>query len=142
MTSLQKSIKQIPANLGYYINVGDCRDYYYQQNGTDAAPSLGTNAYAQSTIKFGPTAANICTLMQTAGSVIFKDMGKTLLSSSRVFRKVQLMTSTNSLVNGGTSGVGGVDVSPTNYLTGYIELPGTGGAQSGVVAVTPVARLG
>jgi hypothetical protein len=141
MTSLQKAIKQIPANLGYYINVGDCRATYYQQNGTDDAPSLGTNVYAQSTINFGP-ATNICTLMATAGSVVFRDMGKTLLSSSRVFRKVQLLTSTNSLVNGGTAGVGGVDVAPTNYLTGYIELPGTGGDQSGVVAVTPVARLG
>jgi hypothetical protein len=141
MTSLQKAIKQIPANLGYYINVGDARTTYYQQNGTDAAPALSTNLYAQSTVRFGP-ATNLCTLMATAGSVIFRDMGKTLVSSSRVFRKVQLLTSTNSLTNGGTAGVGGVDVAGVNYLTGYIELPGTGGENSGVVAITPVARLG
>jgi hypothetical protein len=142
MTSLQKTIKQIPANAGYYINVGDVRTTYYQQNGTDAAPLISSNLYAQSTVKFGPTATNICTLMAAGGSVIFRDMGKTLVSSTRVFRKVQLLTSTNSLVNGGTAGVGGIDSPFTNYLTGYIELPGTGGNSTGAAPTTAVARLG
>ena len=135
MTSLLSYTKQIPANAGYYINVSDARTTFYQNNGTDAAPLVSSNAYSQST-------ASISTSLATAGSAVFKDMGKTLTSSSRVFRKVQLVMSTNSLVNGGTEGVAGVDVAPTNYLTGYIELPGTHGYSSGSGSYTPVARLG
>jgi hypothetical protein len=137
MTSLLRKEKQIPLNLGYYINVGDIRTTLYQNNNTDAAPLISANVYARST-----TTSNLSTLFATAGSAVLKDMGKTLMSSGRVFRKVQLVTSTNSLVNGGTEGVGGVDSAPTNYLTGYIELPGTHGDSSGSGSYTAVARLG
>lgn len=146
MTSLLRREKQIPQNLGYYINVGDARTTFYVNTGTDAAPTISANIYARSTTLYAPGTTSpssfICTLIGTAGSVVFKDMGKTLLSSSRVFRKVQFVASTNSLVNGGTSGVGGVDTAFSNYLTGYIELPGAGEVESGSGAFTPVARLG
>jgi hypothetical protein len=147
MTSLLRKEKQIPQNMGYYINVGDARATFYINQGTDALPSISANNYARSTLFYSPGTTSpssfICTLLATAGSVVFKDMGKTLLSSGRVFRKVQFVASTNSLVNGGTEGVGGIDVAFSNYLTGYIELPGTHGATSGMDAVTtPVARLG
>jgi hypothetical protein len=134
MSSLQSGLKQIPSNAGYYIPVADCRTTFYQNNGTDAAPQISSNVYGRSSIT--------STLINAAGAGVFRDMGKTLVSSSRAFRKVQLLTSTNSLVNGGTEGVGGVDTAPTNYITGYIELPGTGGALQGSGSFTPVARLG
>lgn len=133
MTSLQTRLKQIPLNDGFYINVADCRTTFYLNRGTDELPLISTNIYAQST----PTSS----LVGTAGRGIFRDMGKTLLSAGRVFRRVQLMTSTNSVLLGGTDGVGGVDVAPFNYLTGYIELPGQG-TGSGTGLPTPVARLG
>jgi hypothetical protein len=128
MTSLQSGLKQIPANAGYYITVADARTTFYQNNNTDAAPLISANLYSRSSIN--------STIIATAGGV-FKDMGKTLLSSGRAFRKVQLVTSTPT-----TEGVGGVDVAPTNYITGYIELPGTHGYSSGSGSYTPVARLG
>lgn len=133
MTSLQTRLKQIPANDGFYITVGDARTSFYLNRGTDELPLISTNIYAQST----PTSS----LVGAAGRGIFRDMGKTLLSAGRVFRKVQLMTSTNNVLLGGTDGVGGVDVAPFNYLTGYIELPGQG-TGSGTGFPTPVARLG
>jgi hypothetical protein len=133
MTSLTSFTKQIPANAGYYINVADCRDSVYSNFGTDEAPRISTNVYSQSSIT--------SSYMTTAGNAIFKDMGKTLVSSSRVFRKVQLVVSTGFVVSGGSSGVGGVDNSPVNYLTGYIELPGQHGS-GGSFDATPVARLG
>jgi hypothetical protein len=147
MTSLLRREKQIPQNLGYYINVGDARATFYINQGTDAAPSISSNNYARSTLLYAPGTTSpssfICTLLATAGSVVFKDMGKTLVSSQRVFRKVQFVASTNSLVNGGTEGVGGIDTAFSNYLTGYIELPGTGALTTGLDALTtPVARLG
>jgi putative flippase GtrA len=140
MSSLQSELKQIPANAGYYIKVGAITTAantttFYANYGTDALPNISNNVYALSSVT--------STFLVNAGSAVFRDMGKTLVSSSRAFRKVQLLTSTNSLVNGGTAGVGGVDAAPTNYITGYIELPGTGGgALQGSGSFTPVARLG
>jgi len=143
MTSLQSGLKQIPANAGYYIAVATATSKVYSNVGTDAAPNLSNGAF-QSSIS-SATKSNV-----VAAGTVFRDHGKTLLSASRVFRKVQLLVSSNSLVNGGTDGVGGVSyetaaASPsvqTAYLTGYIELPGTGGYSTGSDSYTPVARLG
>ena len=137
MTSLISGVKQIPSNQGYFINVGDMRTTFYQNNGTDELPLISANVYARST-----TTSALSTMFATGGNAILKDMGKNLMSSGRTFRKVQLVMSTGSLVAGGTEGVGGMDVlnAPTNYLTGYIELPGQHGITAGFF--TPVARLG
>jgi len=70
-------------------------------------------------------------------------MGKTVLSSTRTFRKVQLVLP-NSV---STNGVGGNAPGGTNaytsigedWLTGYIEL-GFGGGGAGTIA--PVAHYG
>jgi len=130
--------KQLRINSGYYINVGDARTSFYQNNGTDVAPLISANVLARSTL------GGISTILTTAGSAVFRDHGKNLVSSGRTFRKVQLMVSTGVAFGGtaaGTDGVGGSDSAPTNFLTGYIELPG---ASSGTVGslCTPVARLG
>ena len=130
--------KQLRTNAGYYINVADTRTTFYQNNGTDAAPLISSNTYARSGV------SGVSTLLATGGSAIFRDHGKNLTSSGRTFRKVQLMVSSGVIYGGvsaGTDGVGGVDTAPTNYLTGYIELPGTS-TNSGTALCTPVARLG
>jgi hypothetical protein len=138
MTSLQTRIKQIPANDGYYIGIASCRDTFYVNAGTDSAPQISTNLWARST--------NTSTILNTAGC-IFRDMGKTVTSTGRVFRKVQLLVSSPF-----SEGVAGQPLSATNlsdYLSGFIELPGTGGMSSGfgngagaAGPFTPVARLG
>lgn len=140
MTSLQTRIKQIPANDGFYITVAPgARATFYANTGTDSLPLFDNRPVISSMASAG---AYLSTTVNAAGA-IFRDMGKSIVSSGRSFRKVQLMVSTGqSLNNNGTDGVAGADVAPTNYLTGYIELPsfGTVGGNSG--AVTPVARLG
>ncbi len=139
MTSLTSFTKQIPANGGYFIKVGAITTgtaaaptaTFYQNIGNDELPNITTNPYAISSAT--------STFLVAAGSAVFKDMGKTLMSSGRTFRKVQLVVSTLL-----TEGVGGADNIPTNYLTGYIELPGQHGITSSVppLGFTPVARLG
>lgn len=147
MTSLQTGLKQIPANAGYYITVATAQTTVYSNTGTDAAPTFNNGVF-QSTVSVATVSHLPAT--ELAAGVVFRDHGKTLVSASRVFRKVQLMVSTNSLVNGGSDGVGGAGyeaaaASPTTltpYITGYIELPGTGGYSTGTGSFTPVARLG
>ena len=147
MTSLQSSWKQVDTRAGYYVNVASCQGSFYYNAGTDNVPLISTNPWALST--------NTSTILASAGRAVFRDHGKTLVSSGRVFRKVQLLVSTNSVLNGGTDGVaGGSGTGPANsggdgvqpsYLTGLIELAGqsTGsGAGSVLGSFTPVARLG
>jgi len=149
MTSLLTHRKQIPTNGGYYINVGNCSaTFYANTSGSDSAPTFN-NAAMLSSLSTS-LKANYSTLIATAGSAIFRDHGKTLVSSGRVFRKVQLMVSTGNTegVGGAADGVNsGVGSQPSGYLTGYIELPGLGGESSGptsntAASFTPVARLG
>ena len=138
MTSLLTNLKQVPANAGFYITVADCRSTFYTSIGSDSAPLFSTNIYARSTVT--------STLLATGGTAVFRDHGKALVSSGRVFRKVQLMVSSGQVTNGGSDGVGGIDLGPgvtPGYITGYIELPG----HSSLVPLaagsfTPVARLG
>jgi hypothetical protein len=142
MTSLQSGLKQIPSNAGYYITVALAQTTVYSNTGTDAAPTFNNGAF-QSTVSVA-TVSHLPDTELAAGKV-FRDHGKTLLSAGRVFRKVQLLISTNALVNGGTDGVGGQSYEnnlTSPYITGYIELPGTGGLSSGTGQATPVARLG
>jgi hypothetical protein len=137
MTSLQSGLKQIPLNGGYYINVASVFTTTALNTGTDAAPNFSVGAF-QSTVSTGQISTNVC----TAGQAVFRDMGTTIVSSTRVFRKVQLLRNTSSLVLGGTDGVTGNSSTPGAYLTSFIELPGTGGYSSGTGTITPVARLG
>ena len=142
MTSLQTEVKQNHGDSGYFINVADIRGTIYGYNPTAGAATFSTAVWAIATAAVPYYSPFLQSSLALAGGAVLKDMGKTVVSSLRTFRKVQLVTSTNSLVKGGTEGVGGVDVAPTNYITGYIELPGTHGYSSGSGSYTPVARLG
>lgn len=137
MTSLISQTKQIPANAGYYITVAAAGTTVYANAGTDELPVL-SNPIMASTLN----AAGVYGTVNAAGAVL-KDMGKTLVSSGRVFRKVQVVANTSAAAVPGkeTGGVGGVDVAPTAYITGFIELPGQHGS-GGYAPTTPVARLG
>jgi hypothetical protein len=130
MSSLQSARKQIPANGGYYITLDTVLPCVF--SGTDSAPVLTTVA----------TGSTIAT------GVVLRDMGKTVVSSGRVFRKIQVLANTSSILVGGTDGVQTGAKEAAAYNTGFIELPGTGGMSSGVLAgtaagtVAKVARLG
>ena len=130
MTSLLTSSRQVSNDSGYYIPVGSCVGKIFSYNNTTglvgAAATWATNAQISTAF-----------YVSSAGAGILRDMGKTVVSSGRTFRKVQLVLSTPN-----TFGVGGP--APTtsvgeDYLTGYIEL-GISGLAYGTVA--PVAAYG
>ena len=70
------------------------------------------------------------------GAGKLRDLGKTLLSSGRMFRKVQLVVPNTATLS--TFGVeGGANTSPNvDYLTGYIELGWEGNGQAAPVVRT------
>ena len=141
---MSSGFKQLNTGYSYYVNVGSLISTFYTNSGTDAAPFFSTNIYAQSTVT--------STLLRTAGAAALRSHGKAIVSSGRVFRKVQLMVSSGQVTTGGTDGVGGIDLGPgvtPGYITGYIELPGQGvgsGVGTGAAATagvfSPVARIG
>jgi hypothetical protein len=91
--------------------------------------SFATAAWAQ-----GGTTPNAATstISAIASGGVLRDMGKSVVSAGRVFRKVQLLHSTVS--TGGVAGPAGATTNPyVDYLTGYIELASgvTNGGQPG-----------
>jgi hypothetical protein len=135
MTSLQTSIRQA-APSDYYIPLADLRGPASQAGVILAYRSdvaqFSTNAWAAYPLAGG---GRFSTLVAAAGVGLLKDMGKTIISANRTFRKIQLVA--NGAGSSSTFGVAGDVTTSADYLTGYIELgfEGTG-------APAKVARFG
>ena len=156
MTSLLAGIKQNNADLGYFMPVSSLQGIVYAiTNGSGAGGSFqqaGFNFAGTATVQQAfwalPTAATVngvaspyatngnpyLSSINGAGAGLLKDMGRTVISAGRTFRKVQLVVN-NSQRNGAnfalsTNGVAGqISTTPVqDFLTGYIELgfDGTG----------------
>jgi hypothetical protein len=129
MTSLLTSSRQVSADSGYYIPVGNCERLIYAYNPTAGVSTFSSAVWASRGSVTVP-------YISSAGAGVLKDLGKTIVSSGRTFRKVQLVLSANTFGVAGPSpsaGFGGED-----YLTGYIEL----GLGASVGSVAPVAQYG
>jgi len=149
MTSLLAGIKQNNADLGYFMPVSSLQGIVYAiTNGSGAGGSFlqgGFNTAGTATVSqaawclpsVAPYATNgnpYLSSINGAGAGLLKDMGRTVVSAGRTFRKVQLVVN-NSQRNGAnfalsTNGVAGaISTTPVqDFLTGYIELgfDGTG----------------
>ena len=150
MTSLLSHTKQNHNDGGYYINVGSLIGLIYQRGEPSGNTGLlgGTFSTAswcysttQNAVPGGFTAFS--TTLANAGRTILKDLGRTVVSSNRTFRKIQYVVP-NSLANS-TFGVSGQTTTGESYLTGYIEL-GFGEGQAAGPGVAggpaPVAHYG
>lgn len=131
MTSLLSNQKVNVNDIGYFINLGDLRGKIYQRtepsgNTGTLGGSFSTATWANSSLVGGTMAASgwLSTSLATAGSAILRDMGRTIVSSSRTFRKVQYVVPANKAAS--TFGVSGTTINGESYFTGYIEL-GLGG---------------
>ena len=126
MSVLTRSFKQ---TNGYFVPLADIRANLLSysggsgQGGDYKVGSLTPAVWANS-----PTVGAASTLVQVANRALLKDMGKTVVSANRTFRKVQLVVPGLS-----TSGVTEVSGDAT-YLSAYLELPGAGGMAGGMVA--------
>ena len=155
MTSLLAGIKQNNTDLGYFMPVSSLQGIVYSINyGSGSGGSFaqgGFNGAGTATVQqaawclpsVAPYATNgnpYLSSINGAGAGLLKDMGKTVVSAGRTFRKVQLVVN-NSQRNGanfalstnGVAGVGTYQAGTTtsavqDFLTGYIELgfEGTG----------------
>lgn len=142
MTSIGADIKQIPNDARFFVPLSSLA-YLGAVNARDASTGVLTQARwltSDGTNKSPAGAGNGTTFLSSVngpGAGKLKDLGKTYISASRAFRKVQLVWYGTGA--GSTFGVNGAaNTSPDNdYLTGYVELGWEG---NGVPA--PVARMG
>jgi hypothetical protein len=98
------------------IGTGTAGGPFLTNAGTETAPSLSTNVHSVSSFT--------STLLGTGN--ILKDMTKTLVSSGRVFRKVQIVVAGLGGVAGVTGTGPGLGANP-DYYTGYVEVPSADG---------------
>lgn len=152
MSSVPPHIKTIPSEGAYYINVGSLNRKIYNYDPARGATAFSTATWADS--DGSNPSANYQAPLGTVGTAILRDLGKTVVSSLRTFRKVQLVTS--SLSSGTSIGapVGSqnaanvASIPGEEYFTGYIEIVGAFGRGPGNVGgnnangLAPVARLG
>ena len=139
MTSIPARIRtNTPA---YYMPLSSLDGLIYAYNGTAGAVPFTNATWASS----GATQANATyySSVRAAGAGILRDLGKQVISSGRVFRKVQLVVrqvgaSPSTTVS--TFGVAGTNTGAAanqDYLTGYMEL-----GFDGLGPATPVAQYG
>ncbi len=119
MTSLTSNPKQIDSQSGYFVPLADLRTSILAYNATAGQVTFSTAAWAALT---PAGSGGISTLIADVGRGILKDMGKTVVSSLRTFRKVQLVVPQAQAPS--TFGVAGRQGTTPNedYLTGYIEM--------------------
>lgn len=132
---------------GYYVPLATLEDKIFARveptsndtgiNGGSFSTARWATTYAKG--GFGnATVGNVyLSSILTAGAGVLRDMGRTVVSANRTFRKIQLVTSGRGSTLS-TFGVGGlVGSNPVeDYLTGYIELGFDGNSGA------PVAHYG
>ncbi len=139
MTSVPAFLKQIPSDSRNFVPVSSLA-YPGGINSLNTTTGvLATAAWSGSGQAPGNTTGGSGTKYTSSingpGSGKLRDMGKTYVSSGRVFRKVQLIVPNTQVTS--TFGVeGNQNTTPTiDYLTGYIEL-----GWEGAGTPAPVAR--
>ena len=138
--------KQTGYDHAYFMPLSSLQGaiYTYTGNsGNGGAVTKGAFApavWATSLTRYGYTAGTTgsgntyLSSINGIGAGMLKDMGTTVVSSSRTFRKVQLIAPSLA------GGVNGDRTTAGNYLTAYIELA-TGNAVATAAAPAPVAYL-
>ena len=140
MTSIPAFIKQIPSDARNFVPISSLLypggvNALNATNGqlTTAAWAVNPAVYAGG-ISLGTRYASS---INGPGAGKLRDMGKTYMSSGRVFRKVQVVVPNTQATS--TFGVEGkTATTPTeDYLTGYIELGWEGAGTPAPVARAP-----
>jgi hypothetical protein len=126
MTSVSsEGFKQVPAGSGYLtvmstINVTNVYAPTFTQSGSGGAFTVAApTAYPWLT---GSNASSNISSALTFGKVI-RDMGRTQISSGRVFRKFKAVSG----VNNGTTSTGDFAGGDSNFGTFYLETVANGG---------------
>lgn len=132
MSSVLRFLKQIPVDTQYFVSISASPrnlSMFFPD------PAASTTSYVSGAAAGHFSTATVTVASATDGDIsgvgIFRDMGKTIVSSGRTFRRVQLLTtdgngSTGWTTSGGTPGsTAGVWQAGINGVTGATSTTGT-----------------
>jgi hypothetical protein len=132
MTSLQSHIKQLPSEVSYFRPVPALASSAAALPSTILTFTAGAGAPLRTVNISGvgangsfstaawATAAPAFALL-SSGQCVLKDMGRTVVSAGRTFRRVQMVVPDATF--SATGGVGGAaSGTDSDYMCGYIEL--------------------
>lgn len=108
MSSIHSQIAQIPSSAPYYLVL---------PGALVGGANANVNTYSESTpgnFVFTPLTGSLLTTLSN-GNCLLRDMGRTVVSANRTFRKVQYLSASYST----TDGIVG---STPSYETVYVEL--------------------
>ena len=118
---------------GYFVPLGNCVDkVFHYSEGAGAGGSFLPGHFAAVS---WTNDARISSISSIGAGGLLRDMGKTVVSSNRTFRKVQLISPSPA------GGVNGLSTTSGTYLTGYIELATGNALVVTGTSVAPVAYL-
>ena len=140
MTSVVSRTRQVSNDTGYFISISSCVNVIFTTPGGAPAPWASTGT--------GATYGQLSTAVSTVNraGILYRDMGKTVVSSGAFFRKVQLVVpqgaTTATQVGAGTTSTFGVGGSAAvsgipDFYTGYVVL-----GFDGQFAPAPLAVFG
>jgi hypothetical protein len=155
MTSVASRIRQQDLDSGYYMPLSSLAGVVFSFTpGTGAGGSFTQGSFAvagwaqvPNLLAAAGTAPNAAfgrgayvSSINGVGAGLLKDMGRTVVSAQRTFRKIQLVA--KNLSTAGVEGAdpyqaGGAATNIADFLTGYIEL-----GFEGAGAPAPVAKYG
>ena len=139
MTSVVSRTRQVSNDTGYFISISSCVNVIFTS-------PLGAIAGWASTGSLGAADGYLSTAVSTVNraGILYRDMGKTVVSSGAFFRKVQLVVpqgaTTATQVGAGTTstfGVGGAasGTGVPDFYTGYVRLGFDGQGANAPLAV-------
>ena len=126
--------RQMASDGGYFIPLGSLVEQIYSRteptsndtgiNGGTFSTARWAMTYAKGSIGNATYGNVYLSSILTAGAGVLKDMGRTVVSANRTFRKIQLVTSGrgSTISTFGVGGAAGAVTPVEDYLTGYIEL--------------------
>jgi hypothetical protein len=137
MSSIARFLKQIPSDSQYFIPLNLSGQLNLEVFNADANAS--TTSYVSGAAAGNFTASNIPSgvlAMDASGTItLFRDMGKTIVSSGRTFRRVQLLR-LDALSPAAGAGGGGSGWTTSNTTTAGVWKPGNEGVAGSPSAST------
>jgi hypothetical protein len=138
MTSVGAAPKQSNGHFIAVASVSNVIQYYTPGSGSGASFTVGSFSTINSASGSDNWVQGVAAL--TAQGALFKDLGQTLVSANRLFRKVAPVipgTTANPFGNSGTAVSYGVSTSVTGVpLVGYFEM-----GYEGFGTAAPIARF-
>lgn len=143
-------IKQIDfGEQGYFMPLSSLQGIIYAFTpGSGAGGSFAQGSFSVASwasLFYNGKANPYLSSINGANAGLLKDMGKTVVSASRTFRKIQLVRpQVGTVSTGGVEGQNAAGATPIqDYLTGYIEMGFNGYVVSGGAGFpAPVAKFG